>query len=99
MKFKPDEPPLTQEDITAHAISFFGDGFETSSITLSFFLYDIAKNVEIQEVLRNEVTEIIEKNSGNITYEAVQEMTYLDCALSGALPIFKLKIYNTVNSA
>lgn len=95
MKFKSDGAPLTQEDVTAHAISFFGDGFETSSITLSFLLYDLAKNIEIQEILRNEINEIMEKNGGNITYEAVQEMTYLDCALSGALSTFKPQICST----
>lgn len=83
MKFKPGEPPLSFDDITAHAVSFFGDGFETSSITISFLLYDMAANIDAQEQLRSEINEIILKHGGSLTYDAIQEMTFLDRALSG----------------
>lgn len=83
MKFKPNEPALGEDDITAHAISFFGDGFETSSVALSFALYSLATNLGVQEKLRNEIYEVLKRNNGNLTYEAIQSMHYLDCVLSG----------------
>ncbi|KRT83904.1 cytochrome P450, partial [Oryctes borbonicus] len=85
MKFKSDDPPLDEDDITAHAISFFGDGFETSSIALSFTLYNLAANLDVQEKLRDEIHKTIESNDGELTYESVQSMTYLDCVLSESL--------------
>lgn len=83
MKFKPEEAYLTNDDITAHAVSFFADGFETSSISLSFFLYDLAANVKAQEQLREEISKVINNHGNAVTYEAVQEMHFLDRALSG----------------
>lgn len=83
MKLKPDDPPLQDDDITAHAISFFADGFETSSIALSFALYNLAANLSVQEKLRNEINEVIRKNGGTVSYESIQNMNYLDCVLSG----------------
>ncbi|KAK9737688.1 Cytochrome P450 [Popillia japonica] len=87
MKLKPDDPPLQDDDITAHAISFFADGFETSSIALSFALYNLAANLSVQEKLRNEINEVIRKNGGTVSYESIQNMNYLDCVLSESLRI------------
>ncbi|GJQ70346.1 hypothetical protein Trydic_g22780 [Trypoxylus dichotomus] len=87
MKFKPSDSPLGEDDITAHAISFFGDGFETSSIALSFTLYNIARHLNVQEKLRSEIENAIKNNEGNLTHETVQSMTYLDCVLSESLRI------------
>ncbi|GJQ70344.1 hypothetical protein Trydic_g22778 [Trypoxylus dichotomus] len=85
IKAKPGEPHLTTNDIVSHAVSFFGDGFETSSITLSFFLYDMAANIDIQQKLRDEIHEIIKNHDNTLTYETIQDMGYLDRALSESL--------------
>ncbi|GJQ70345.1 hypothetical protein Trydic_g22779 [Trypoxylus dichotomus] len=85
IKFKPDEPRLTTDDIVAHAVSFFGDGFETSSIALSFLLYDVAANPDVQQKLRDEINDFIKSHGSSLTYDVIQDMNYLDCALSESL--------------
>jgi cytochrome P450 family 6 len=62
---------------------FFIAGFETSSTTMTFCLYQLAINPNIQEVLRNEIDTVLEKHDGNISYEAIHEMTYLDKVVAG----------------
>jgi cytochrome P450 family 6 len=49
---------------------------------MSFTLYLLAKNPECQERVRREIKEVKAKH-GDITYQALKEMTYLDCCLKG----------------
>lgn len=90
MKTFKDKNEFTDEDITAHAAGFFGDGFETSSIVMSFALYEIANNIDVQNKLKEEIDEVCSKSNGQINYEAVQEMKYLDCVLNGIIFIYLL---------
>jgi len=69
--------------LAAQAFVFFLAGFETSSTTMTFCLYELALNPDIQEVLRNEIDTVLKKQSDNISYEAIQEMTYLDKVVAG----------------
>lgn len=58
-------------------------GFETSSTTLTFALYELALNVNIQETLQKEIEDLFTKNNNKITYEGVMGMEYLDCVVHG----------------
>ena len=58
-------------------------GFETSSATSTFILYNLATHIEIQEKLRNEINKVLAKHDGKLTYEAMQEMTYLQMVIDG----------------
>jgi cytochrome P450 family 6 len=58
-------------------------GFETSSTTLSFCLYELAVNPSIQTKLREEIDVTLEKFGGQITYDAVQGMKYLSQVIDG----------------
>ncbi|XP_055856026.1 uncharacterized protein LOC129919200 [Episyrphus balteatus] len=69
---------LTDEVLIAQAAVFFTAGFETTSSTISFGLYELSKKQEVQTRLREEIKEFLEKNGGNITYDALQEMEYLN---------------------
>lgn len=63
---------LEGDALVAQAAVFFSGGFETSSTTSTFALYELAKNQEIQKRLRNEILDGFKKNDGKITYEMVK---------------------------
>jgi hypothetical protein len=76
---------FSDEDVVAHAITFFGDGFETSSTALSFSLYALATNPDVQEKVREEVESVLKRHGGELTFDSIQEMTYLDMVFAGML--------------
>ncbi|XP_059610496.1 probable cytochrome P450 6a14 [Phlebotomus argentipes] len=69
---------LTFEELAAQTFVFFGAGFETSSAAMSFALYELALNQEIQDRAREEIKSILEKHEGNFTYDACMELKYLE---------------------
>lgn len=68
--------------LAASAVNVFIGGSETTSITISFFFYELARNPQVQKKLRKEIVEVIEKHGG-LTYKALSEMKYLDMCLNG----------------
>lgn len=71
---------LTVEEIAAQSFVFFFAGFETSSTTMTYTLFELASNQSIQNKLRNE---ILEKSNSTFTYEEIISMTYLDQVVNG----------------
>nr|XP_017007361.2 LOW QUALITY PROTEIN: probable cytochrome P450 6a14 [Drosophila takahashii] len=77
---------LTLEQMAAQAFVFFVAGFETSSSTMSFCLYELALNQDIQKRVREEIEKVLSNTEGGeITYDALAEMTYLDQVLAETL--------------
>jgi cytochrome P450 family 6 len=87
-----DTRKITFNELAAQAFLFLFAGFETTSTTMSFMLYEVAENLEIQEKVRAEVQRVLETHNGEITYEAVQEMTYLQKVFNGNLKWICYKI-------
>ena len=74
---------MSEDDYAAQAFSFLAAGFETSSSTMSFALYELAKHPDIQNRLREEICETLQKHNYEVTYDGIQEMKYLDMVVNG----------------
>lgn len=93
LKSRKDGFTFTDDDVAIQCAGFFIDGYETSSITLSFILFDLADNPLVQTRLKEEIDNTLLKYDGRITYEAIQEMTFLDCVYNGTYFSFLLGIF------
>lgn len=69
--------------MAAQAFVFLAAGFETAASTTSFVLYELARHPEVQQRLRREVDETAEKHGGQITFQSLQEMTYMEQVVNG----------------
>lgn len=69
--------------LAAQCFVWFIGGYETSSITLTFTFFELAQDLDIQTRAQEEIDTVLEKHGGKLTYEILQEMTYLDMIVSG----------------
>lgn len=74
---------LSLDELAAQTFAFFAGGFETSAATMTFALYEMALNPEVQNRARVEIKEVLEKYSQVLSYEAAQEMVYMDQIIQG----------------
>ncbi|XP_050485248.1 cytochrome P450 6k1-like isoform X5 [Bombus huntii] len=88
-KYKDDESlkdyKFEGDDLVSQAAIFFTGGFETSSSTMSFTLYELALNPDVQETLRAEIDDALTKTDGKITYDMIMTLPYLDMVISETL--------------
>ncbi|KAJ8941638.1 hypothetical protein NQ318_010664 [Aromia moschata] len=80
--------PLNFGEFSAQMLVFFAAGFETSSSTQSFAVYELARNRECQAKLREEINRVLEKHGNNVTYDAVMEMKYLENVIDETLRLY-----------
>lgn len=76
---------LSDEDITAQALIFFLAGFDTVASAMTYLIYELAINQDVQQKLYGEICTTCEEHAGKIDYDIITSMTYLDSVLSGII--------------
>lgn len=71
--------------MAAESFIFFTGGFETSSSTLTFCLYELALNPDIQKKLREEIKSGLVSNEGVISYDLLFHYKYLEMVIRETL--------------
>ncbi|CAH0549767.1 unnamed protein product [Brassicogethes aeneus] len=79
------ESALTLDELTAQSFVFFIAGYETTSTTMTFALSELALNQEIQEKARKEIEMVAAKHNGELSYEAIKDMTYMEQIINETL--------------
>jgi cytochrome P450 family 6 len=78
-----DHKKLSMDQLAANVFLFFAAGFETSSSTLSFCLFELARNPEIQKKIQEEVDKVF--TSDEITYDMLSDLKYVECCVDETL--------------
>lgn len=79
--------------LAGHSLSLYLDGTETSATALSYALYELARNPECQERLNAEIMAKMAEHNGQLTFEAIQEMSYLEGVLLEATRMHPPALY------
>ncbi|KAJ0175218.1 hypothetical protein K1T71_009359 [Dendrolimus kikuchii] len=81
---------ITNHMITSQVFIFFIAGYGNNGSSLSYLMYYLAKYPETQNKLVSELDEILNKYNGELTYEAINEMMYLDKVFNEVLRLHPL---------
>lgn len=88
MDLRGKEVELTMEELASQSFGLYFAGFESMTTALSFFSYAMAVNTDVYEKLQAEIDSVWARTGGNLTYEAVNGMRYLDAALNESLRLY-----------
>lgn len=78
---------FTMTDVAANTLLYMIAGYETSATTGQFAAYQLALNPDIQAKARDEIIRVLAKYNGECTYEAQNEMIYLNMVLDETMRI------------
>ncbi|CAK1590567.1 unnamed protein product [Parnassius mnemosyne] len=79
---------VNDDMLSGQCVMFFAAGYETSATTLSFTLYELAKNQEAQLKAIAEVDEYLHRHGGKIEYDCVNELPYVEACTEEALRLY-----------
>ncbi|KYM96123.1 PREDICTED: cytochrome P450 9e2-like [Cyphomyrmex costatus] len=85
---KEGDRKLDIDDMTAQAFIFFFAGFHTSSTVMCFVAHEIAANPEVQIKLQQEIDKILNESDKEVSYEAINQLEYLDAVINEALRLY-----------
>lgn len=83
---------MSDQLFVSQLLMIFFAAFDTSAATIYNTLYELAVNHTIQDRLREEIRNVYAKNNGEITFDDISTMFYLDAISKGNLFI----ITNTI---
>jgi len=63
--------------LVAQAVLFFTAGFESSSSTMAFAMYELAKDADVQQRLREEIRDALVESGGQVTLKMIESLEFL----------------------
>ncbi|KAJ8357393.1 hypothetical protein SKAU_G00201870 [Synaphobranchus kaupii] len=82
---------LTHHEILSTALIFLAAGYETTSKSLAFLVYNLATNPGAMKKLQDEIDEVF-PNKAPVTYEHLIHMEYLDMVLNESLRLYPIAL-------
>ncbi|XP_057604859.1 cytochrome P450 3A12-like isoform X2 [Hippopotamus amphibius kiboko] len=80
---------LSDLELVAQGIIFIFAGYETTSSSLSFLIYELATHPDVQQKLQEEIDATF-PNKAPPTYDGLAQMDYLDMVLNESLRLFPI---------
>lgn len=80
---KATEKTMSIELCAAQIFIFYVAGFDTTASTVACTIFECARNPDVQKRLQHDIDTALEKHQGKLTYECMQDMTYLDLCVMG----------------
>ncbi|KAM3930611.1 cytochrome P450 3A9-like [Leptodactylus fuscus] len=82
-----EQKALTDTEIMAQSVVFILAGFETTSSTLTYLLYNLATHPDVQKKLQEEIDSYL-PDKASPTYDILMKMEYLDMVIQETLRMY-----------
>ena len=82
---KSQHQKLDMDEMTALALAFFFGGFDTITLQICILAHQLTINPDIQQKLREEIDEVLERTEGRPNYEDISNMPYLDAVFNESM--------------
>ena len=79
---------LTDDQIISNIILILLAGYDTTSTLISMATYSLALNPDVQERLRNEIESAVKADAGELRYETIMHLKYLDAVVNETLRLY-----------
>ncbi|KAL0134202.1 hypothetical protein PUN28_001196 [Cardiocondyla obscurior] len=79
---------MNDKDIREEVDTFMFEGHDTVAMGLTFAILVLAEHKDVQELVRNEVSAVIDANGGKLTMAALNDMPYLERCLKESLRLY-----------
>lgn len=84
---------MTIEQCAAQVALFYLAGFDTTASAVAYTLYELSRNPDLMRCLHEEIDEVLERHNNEISYESINEMTFLEnCVLGNTFVAIIIKI-------
>ncbi|CAG8714743.1 10219_t:CDS:2, partial [Cetraspora pellucida] len=83
----PIDEQLTHHELIGQVMTLLIAGHETTSTALSWALYFLAKNPDIQDHLRKEILDIFPDRDCHPTFDQIEQLKYLECVFKEVLRV------------
>lgn len=80
---KHPDSSMSIEEMSAHSFVFYTASFESSSTTMSFCMYELAKRPDVQRKVHAEIDTVLSQHNGKLTYESIGEMKFMERCIDG----------------
>ncbi|CAF3705214.1 unnamed protein product [Rotaria sp. Silwood1] len=83
---------LHQDEVASNVFFFMIAGFETTSTTLASCTYILATRFDIQTKLQTEIDKLYAEHNGELDYNRINNMTYMDLFIREVLRMFPIAL-------
>ncbi|KAL6038414.1 hypothetical protein STEG23_013308, partial [Scotinomys teguina] len=83
-QYEKQRSALSDMEITAQSVIFIFAGYEVTSTSLSFMMYELATHPDVQKKLQDEIDRAL-PNKAPVTYDTLMDMEYLDMVVNETL--------------
>lgn len=92
-KNKKTEVPFRTKDIISNAFSFYFGGYDSIASQSCLVLHTLLAHPEYMARLQEEVDEVMENTKGQVTYEAIAGMEYMDAVVNEAMRLYPILVF------